>query len=639
MKYGTWHEIRTLQKALSFSLRFMLPVVIAYFISYVELFGKYDIRFLNIGLFSMIAHYFLMIVQVFLWAGVYNVLAEMVTGSELVMRSTSFSNGIRFWPIAAWVLICPYLIDFVLYIFTGHMVFRVEQLAIVLSPFLSEYVVRHVVRHKYPDRLISVEDLSWLDMLILGGAVLLALGLEQLGEGGVLPSQLVPLVKFSWHAAGAFVLYYVFYAAMRRISDVKDKEHPYDLLLVNPPASGILLGCASLLIRACPMFFVTLRAFTPPGYRIIELNRFLWSKDYAKSGALVAISCYTTNASQAYAMARSFRQGGSKVVMGGPHVSLFPQEALEYCDAVVVGPAEGVWRKVVMDFEHGKMGGIYQGACSEEDLEHVYQYLLKQPPRVAMDTLMVTRGCKFSCYFCTHSKSLNTPPRRVETMVALLEHIKSISNTVAFFDSNFYADPVYAKELMKAMIPLNMRWSSASSLDIAADDEALELLRASGCRSLLIGYEVADSSEESERGGKLSMTKNYLTLSRRLQKKGISIKGHFMFGFPKDSWRNLWKLWKFCFKLFPEQTALAYMTPIPGSQYYNDMARDGRLIDLNWRNYSGYMMVAEHGRLQAQPLLRESFMATVFLMFFITTSRWGNYFLLAVLLGGWLLFR
>ncbi|MBF0594353.1 MAG: radical SAM protein [Candidatus Omnitrophica bacterium] len=639
MNFSSWHEIQTLKKAFGLMTRFILPVVLTYYLLHVGVFGSLDFKINGIGFLSMLSHYFFILVVTVVWAGVFAVLADFATGREMVLQLSSFRKGIRFIPLVVGSFLAAQLVHFLCFMVTGSDVLSIDQWRIVLTPAVSLFVAWHVLESlRYLDRR-KAAAVSPLDVLIITLIAFAGFFIDRASEAAADGSFNKGALAFLVELIKAFILYYCFFV-LARGADPRGKPAGEDgaepqrtLIMINPVLPGHFFAVAYSVLRSYPMFFIILRAFTPKRYRIIELNRVLWADEYACPGALVAISCYTSNATLAYGIARKFRAAGSTVVMGGPHVGLFPQEALEFCDAVVIGPAEGVWEKIVGDYEKGTLSGVFQGSCSEADLGRLHQELLQAPPSVVADTLMVTRGCKFRCYFCTHSSILNTAPRPLEDMIALLNRIASYSKSVLFFDSNIFMEPAYTKELLRRMIPLKVRWSGCASIDVAQDDDLVALLKESGCVELMIGYEIAVGTKEKLKG-KFALLNDYLSLSRKLRKAGIRIKAQFMFGFPTDGWRNLWDLWWFSHQLSPHVSALAYMSPIPGSAYYDDIVKQDRFVNLNWNNCSGHKLVCSHPVLKDPFLLKNCF-TLIFSLFFMTTSRFGFFVLLLFLFGCW----
>jgi radical SAM superfamily enzyme YgiQ (UPF0313 family) len=288
---------------------------------------------------------------------------------------------------------------------------------------------------------------------------------------------------------------------------------------------------------------------------------------------------------------------------------------------------------VVRDHENNGMKRIYQGGCSASATARVHAFLLEAPIEITADCLQSDRGCKFDCYFCANASSSGVvPPRKpLDEIIALVTKVRCRRKAVFFLDNNIFADPGYAKALFQALKPLKMFWAANASIDIAHDDETVRLLKDSGCVGLLIGYEIDDGSAEEKTGGKLALARDYLRLTRKLQRAGIQVKAHFMFGFPGDDWRSLLRSWWFCLRLLPAFTVISFLTPIPGARFFGEAVQDGRIIDLNWRKYDIFHQVWRHPRLGCPWLLREAFNG-IMLVFLFTASSLGRLFLLVLVL-------
>ena len=361
------------------------------------------------------------------------------------------------------------------------------------------------------------------------------------------------------------------------------------------------------------------------------IYRALWHKRYFTSNKLVAITCYTCNSAEAYRIAKGFKECGSKVVMGGPHVSYLADEALEFCDSVVIGEMEGIWKDVIKDYENGELKAKYMGGATQDYHKEVHQELLNSPPNVIKGFLETTRGCKFKCHFCT-VPSLSDGSLRKKPVFEVVELIKKIKHKykyVTFIDNNIYNDPGYAKELFKALKPLKIKWGTQCTIDIAKNDETLRLARESGCSALLIGFEISGKSEDKMLGGKLAMAEKYLQYAKKIKQMGIKIKAHYIFGFEHDNFKNLVGMWKFCLKLNPFVSVFSILTPLPGSQFYHDMLKENRIMNLNWRYYGLQSPVCKHKNMNFIHLTL--FYRFIFLFFLFSTSKFGIILFLAII--------
>ncbi len=401
------------------------------------------------------------------------------------------------------------------------------------------------------------------------------------------------------------------------------KNQPKELFLINPMVGSVFASIALSYVRNYPPVFVIFKALTPKNYKIQEFNRVLWQKNFYKPDVLVAITCYSSNCYEAYKIALEFKRRGAKVVMGGPHVNYFPEEALNYCDSVVVGNAESVWKDIVKDYEAGTLKQKYFKEVTAQNHGEIFHELIQSPPEMIKEFLEPTRGCKFKCHFCAipglNNQQFEINP--VEEIKQLIQKIRYKYDFVSFRDNNIFNDPDYVRDLFKTLKPLKIRWDAGTSIDIAQNVETLKLAKESGCTGLAIGYEIYGGSLENQQKGKFALVEKYLDYSHRIKQLGIQIKAHYILGFESDSFQNLSDFWRFCFKVMPSITALSLLTPIPGSKLFLDMLAQNRLTNLNWKHYNFHELVFRHQKMNRRllsltfPLIRT--------FFFFTTSSMG----------------
>lgn len=373
-----------------------------------------------------------------------------------------------------------------------------------------------------------------------------------------------------------------------------------DLYLIAPQLGGVLSGLILAQEKTHPAVFSLLKSLTPQEYIITIFNFvpvFPWQ---FKSGKLVAIMGYTQNIHMTYSIAKKFRARGSKVVIGGAHVTSLPEEALEYCDSVVVGPVENVWTTIIDDYEKDSLQKIYQGNLEESVFEATGEKMLSLPANELIDCLEMTRGCKFKCEFCVGSSlSENCIYKRSpQQFRKFIEKAVSCFPMLIFLDSNIYADPSHTKSVLSSLKGLKFKWCASSSLDIAYDDEILKLLKQTGCHYLTFGYEIFEDSAESRKGGKFSLVKSYRKFTQKIKRAGIYVRANLMFGFDNDSWLDILKLWKFSFSIFPLITAVSIVVPFPGSPLFERLKKEDRILDVCWRNYHVQGIVFEHNNLK-----------------------------------------
>lgn len=582
------------------------------------------------SLIGKVLFFTLIPIRVVLCAGIYGMLVEIASGEQRVVTSKSFKKNARqFWPIFGVIAAVPYMIDLFFMLSLGPV--RIPHLLTTALVQLSLFYVlsSEIIKKKYRYLLsprqsprLSQAAVGQIFVLFFSGLIISSLSLYLNGlvlEGAILLMKYLMFFEF------------IFLSILILEQNPKITNHfnfEKELILISPAPAGVVMDIAyTLMNRLYPALFLVLRALTPATYKIREYNMVVWRDRYFDAGKLVAITCFTTNSAEAYKIAKEFRRQGSTVVMGGSHVSFLPDEALEFCDCVVIGEVEGVWDTIIHDYEMGTLQKKYYGEPLADYYSRVQTELLNTPPDMLKDCLQIFRGCKYRCHFCTipalTSRTIRQKP--IPYIISAIEKIKTRFNTFGFLDSNFYADPAYAQELFRALAPLKVNWSGLCSIDIAQDDEVLRSLKDSGCRAVLIGYEISGNSLEQQRGGKFAIAKRYLELTRKIKKLNISIKAHFILGFESDDFESLGELWKFCLKLNPFMTGISLLTPFPGSMIYYQMLKEDRLLNLNWRNFSMLGLVFKPQKINRRVL--EACFPFIYGFFLATTCTFGRVFM------------
>jgi radical SAM superfamily enzyme YgiQ (UPF0313 family) len=306
---------------------------------------------------------------------------------------------------------------------------------------------------------------------------------------------------------------------------------------------------------------------------------------------LVAISVETYTARRAYQIASEYRRRGVPVVMGGFHATLCPEEVARYCESLVVGEAEAVLPRVIDDHRHGRPERIYRAAgrpaLSHDPDRRIFAGKRYLPIRL----VEFARGCRFRCDFCAiqsfHEGS--HAHRSVERVVAEVQRVRRPGQLVFFIDDNITSDLEQAKELMRALVPLRIRWVSQSAIPVAYDDEALALMRASGCQGLLVGLEsLGDASLKEMNKGFNLMKGGPRKALENFRRHGLRVYGTFLFGYDHDTPETFRDTLRFAREEGLFIGAFNHVTPFPGTPLFRRMQAEGRLLHEAWWLEEGY---------------------------------------------------
>jgi radical SAM superfamily enzyme YgiQ (UPF0313 family) len=366
------------------------------------------------------------------------------------------------------------------------------------------------------------------------------------------------------------------------------------ILLINPDLAdgrGYLSyndGRFKRLLVNPSMTMPYIASLSPHDHEVIICDEMLGdSIDFDQDVDLVGITVVTQLARRAYQLATSFRQRGRKVVLGGSHVTLMPEEALEFAEAVVVGEAEDVWPQLLFDLQRDQLKPIYRRtrlhhlrglpAPRMDLLNKQYRYL-----GVSMGQVKISRGCPYACVTCCVPE-LYGSRYRYRPLDEVLCEIEGIGEDVIYFcEDNIVGNPRYAKELFRRMISLNKQWTSISSITIADDPELLSLAARSGCKGIYIGFETLSEASLRNMGKFHNLRKDYREIVQRVRDEGILLTGGFLVGFDSDTPDTFKKIVDFVGETGLEICQYYVVVPWPRTAFYEKLRREQRLFHDRW---------------------------------------------------------
>ncbi len=341
---------------------------------------------------------------------------------------------------------------------------------------------------------------------------------------------------------------------------------------------------------------LTLAGMTPRGhevaYREVDGVRSLGPE--LEPFDLVAISTFTAQIDEAYALADRYRAMGIPVVMGGLHVTTLPDEAAPHCDAVMVGEGEVCWPQVVADASSGTLQPIYRSQPREFDLADAPMpaFELLDLDKYNRLTVQTSRGCPLRCSFCA-SSILLTPKYKqkpVEKVLAEIDRIRELwpRPFIEFADDNSFINRAYWKRLLPELTTRRVKWFTESDIRVGEDDELLSLMRRAGCAEVLIGLE--SPVEEGLAGLELRTDwkhkrwPRYEQAVRNIQSHGIRVNGCFIVGLDGHTPALFDSIYQFAERLELFDVQITLPTPFPGTALYEQLRRDGRLfVERPWR--------------------------------------------------------
>jgi len=345
-------------------------------------------------------------------------------------------------------------------------------------------------------------------------------------------------------------------------------------------------------------------ALTDPRHDVRIIMEEFQDIDFSLAPDLVGLSLMTANAPRGYIIADRFRKQGAKVVIGGMHASVLPEEAQQHAHAVVVGEAEPVWSQVLADAEAGKLRPLYQSREPADltRVPHPRRDLGAVKRFMNINPVMTTRGCPYDCEFCSVSKVYG---RRIRHFPLdwVVEDVKLSGRKYhLILDDNVAGRPDYALELFKALKPLNIRWVGQSSMSFANREDLMRAAYDSGCRGLFFGMETV--SEESMKRMKKSFRdrKDVADGIRRVQAAGIRFHASVVFGFDTDGPEIFDDTLDFLMNCRVHSATFNILTPYPGTAVYERLKQEGRLFTQDWQYYDHSTVVFQPVRMTPREL-------------------------------------
>ncbi|MEM8784038.1 MAG: radical SAM protein [Planctomycetota bacterium] len=347
---------------------------------------------------------------------------------------------------------------------------------------------------------------------------------------------------------------------------------------------------------------------------------------------LAAISTFTAQAPEAYAVADALRSAGVAVVMGGLHVTTLPGEALRHADAVMVGEGEVRWPDILRDAEAGELRGIYRSAPARFDLRDAPMpaFELLDMERYNRVTLQTTRGCPMRCAFCASSILLTDAytSKPVEKVLAEVDAIRARwpRPFLEFADDNSFVNRRHWRELLPRLAERKVRWFTETDLGVAFDDELLSMMAEAGCAQVLIGLEspVIDGLRRLETRGdwKARRLRDYEAGVKNIQSHGIRVNGCFVLGLDGHGPDIFDRVFDAAvrYELFDVQVTL--QTPFPGTPLYRRLQKQRRLThDGRWERFTLFDVTHEPEGMTTTQLV-DGFRDLVVRLYSAPQTRW-----------------
>jgi radical SAM superfamily enzyme YgiQ (UPF0313 family) len=383
------------------------------------------------------------------------------------------------------------------------------------------------------------------------------------------------------------------------------------LNLIWPQSESLVWRMQPKNMMTYPVSLTLLAALTPPNWDIQIIDERIGEQiNFDEKVDLVGITVRTLLAPRAYEIAAEYRKRGVKVILGGPHVSVLPSEASTKADSILIGEAEPLWGQVIKDFEVGELKRFYKADGLPVLGQHpVPRYdLVNTKGYSPMIQIESSRGCPHTCAYCS-VPDLYGKSYRERDVSELIEEIRAFKEAfldhlpppppgmpprklhIAFVDDNIWPKRKHTREMLEALIDLDVEWSAQASIVSLRDPEFLSLAKASGCQLIGIGLESINQESLLEVNKKINQVDQFSETIQMIHDHGIGIQGYFMFGFDHDKPDGFDKTADFIIENHIEMPVFFICTPYPGTNYYNHLNSQGRIFNRNWARYDAHNLV------------------------------------------------
>ena len=411
------------------------------------------------------------------------------------------------------------------------------------------------------------------------------------------------------------------------------------------------------------LWMFLLQALTPDGHEVVLIDgnakemscEELVDFCRVEKVGLVGIGSMTRMVARAYMVADALRAGGVKVVMGGPHVTECPDEALgrdggpRHADAVALGEADATWPQIVRDAASGNLQEVYTPEI--DDKGNDIKPGLQNYPHIPWETLDLEqftlipkflqsvmsrfgegwgkffvvpietgRGCPYGCEFCTvtgffgDSIRFRTNESVVDELLRLKARAKKERGQIAvfFIDDNLAINKKRLKSLCRDIISAGAQlpWVAQISANLLADEELVDLIADAGARWIFIGMESIDPANMADVNKQFSKPANYKYVLDGLARRQIYAITSFIFGMDNDTVgvgsRTVDEIESWA----PGLPVFGQLTPFPATPLYERLQKSGRLErPKHWLDFAQFVMAHKPAKMTIEEARQETIAA------------------------------
>lgn len=369
-----------------------------------------------------------------------------------------------------------------------------------------------------------------------------------------------------------------------KITFINPKHHPHSMNFHH------CMDIVGVKYSHMPLSLPTLAALTPPDCAVGLIDENVEAVNFETDADIIALTGSVPQRKRVFELADEYRKRGKFVAVGGPISFDMPEECKAHADTVFIGEAEYTWPAFIDDFKQGKQKSIYHQKefINIADSPVPYFHLMKTG-QYASGCIQATRGCPYRCDFCDIPIKYGGQPRskKIEQVLSEIRILSGLGNDSVFIvDDNFAGNKPYAKTLLKEIaallpsLPTKMYFYTQATLDVANDDELLDLFRAANFLRLFIGIETGDKGKLSELNKRHQVDIDINRAVEKIKSYGITVWAGIMFGLESDDLSSFDRQLEFIrdTNFIPVQVGL--LQALPETPLYRRALETNRLLRL-----------------------------------------------------------
>lgn len=363
------------------------------------------------------------------------------------------------------------------------------------------------------------------------------------------------------------------------------------ILLIQPTP----YDSGGALIKKDKLYFVglalpLLAALTPEEFEVELCYETIEDVPFDTDAELIGISSMGHAVIRTIDIAKKFRELGKTVILGGYMVSLMPEEAQKYGDSVMIGDSEETWGEMLEDYKNGCLKKVYQKKLTELKTPLPRYELLLDKKIGNFLPVQAGRGCPKTCSFCSiycmyHGQYLK---RDIPEVIRDIKRIKELGfKQFLLLDDNIFSNRDYAVKLCAEIKKLKMKWMTQCSIDIAKDEELLEIISKSGCYVLSFGLESITKESLVSMNKSWANPDKYAEQIKIIRKHGIDISTEMVVGAEGDTLESIRNTADFIADNHIAVPRFYILTPIPGTKFFDEMQAQNRIYNTDIYSYNG----------------------------------------------------